>query len=166
MKSSSLGRFTKSSLKWISVLAVLTTLGACSSTQENKNAIVDSNTMLLIDKVNEIAPQAITGKFILTIKNTDVCGQNGNVCLNTQLDYRDQRAVTVVIPRGFVRAMTQMHGEHPEKFFENKRIEVRGAAKRQKIIFFHKNGEPSEKYYYQTHILPERPETIRVIPTV
>ena len=145
------------------VVLLLMLISACSST-EKPSGIVDSNTMLIIEKANEIAPQPIQGEFVLTIRNADTV--NRNVYLNTQSDYRDQRAVTVVIPSNYVRALTQMHGEHPQQYFNGKRIEVRGAAKRVKINFYSANGQESDKYYYQTHILLDRPEYIKVIPTV
>ena len=166
MISQNCAKHVKSTVKLAVTLATMHMLIGCSSTDEPRDGIVDSNTMLIIEKVNEIAPQAIKGEFVLVIKNTASCGPQGNVCLNTDYDYRDQRTVTVMIPRGFVRALTQMHGEHPEKYFLAKRIEIRGSAKREKIVFMNQDGTPSDKYYYQTHIIPERPETIRVIPTV
>ncbi|MFC4699047.1 hypothetical protein ACFO4O_02620 [Glaciecola siphonariae] len=159
-----LSKFMVSKRVCASVLALsLALLSGCSSTEE-KQGIQDTNTMLIIEKTAEMAPQSIEGEFILRIKNTATV--NRDVMLNTQKDYRDQRSVTVKIPRNFVLAMTQMHGEHPEKFFDNKRIRVRGTAKRQRIVFFDTNGQATDKYYYQTHIIPERPETIEVIPGI
>jgi len=113
-----------------------------------------------IHEANAQAPQAVPGRFALHVQSAG--RQDGNVYLNSELDYRDQRNLTVAIMPAAMGALARRCGQPPDQFFLGKNIVVDGAARREKIVFM-ANGMPSDKYYYQTHIVVERGDQIRLM---
>lgn len=113
-----------------------------------------------IHDANAKAPQAVPGRFVLHVRSAG--RQDGNVYLNSELDYRDQRNLTVAIMPAAIDALAQRYGQPPDAFFLGKNIVVDGAARREKIVFM-TNGMPSDKYYYQTHVVVERDDQIRLM---
>jgi hypothetical protein len=105
--------------------------------------------MNLIALTEESAPSGIEGTFQLPIKASGI--KSGIVYLNTEIDYRDRRNITVSLDPKLIEAFTTKYGIHPDSYFVNKTIEVSGEAKRLKIYFFSK-GKITKKYYFQTHI--------------
>ena len=95
------------------------------------------------------APRSVPGIFTMPVRATGKAGRR--VYLNSELDYRDQRNLTVNIDQRAARALAARFGAPPEEFFKGKAIEVRGAARRVTIGFF-ENGRPTGLYYYQTHV--------------
>ena len=95
------------------------------------------------------APRTVPGIFTLQVKATGKDKQR--VYLNSELDYRDQRNLTISIDPRTAKALTVKYGTPPEDFFKGKTIEVRGAARRVTIGFF-ENKRPTGLYYYQTHV--------------
>lgn len=126
------------------VLVMALLLSACSSTNSN---IAD--TMNLIALSEESAPNGVKGEFNFLIKA--VGKRRGTVFLNTELDYRDRRAVSIVLSPKVVSELTKQYASTPETYFTNKHITVKGEAKREQIYFYSK-GRITPKYYYQTHI--------------
>jgi hypothetical protein len=108
------------------------------------------------------APDAIEGEYVLKIKGAG--NQGPFVYLNTETDYRDQRAVTVAIHPRIVPMFTAKYGATPEEYFVGKSIIVTGPAKRIRINFT-SQGKPSGKYYYQTHIRVMDISQIKVVDT-
>ncbi|WP_293764322.1 hypothetical protein [uncultured Paraglaciecola sp.] len=127
-------------------------LAGCSATQPI--SLVDtthshSDTMEIIRSAAEFAPNGVKGEYILKVK---AAGNQGPfVYLNTELDYRDQRSVTVAIHPKLIPLFVAKYGTTPQKYLVDKSISVTGQAKRIKIDFT-SQGKPSGKYYYQTHI--------------
>ncbi len=123
-------------------------------------AVKDTQVMSLIAQTAERAPAGIDGEFVLNIKAT---GQQGpRVYLNTELDYRDRRNVTVVLTPEVARYFATTPKASPLEYFLNKRLRIKGTAK-QVTIWFFKDGERSEKYYYQTHINIDSHHQIEVL---
>ncbi|MFS1703977.1 hypothetical protein [Aestuariibacter sp. GS-14] len=137
-------------------LAVLLT--ACSATQVMLPKGT-SDTNQIISRA-EATPKGVQGEYVLQIKAAASQGQF--VYLNTELDYRDQRAVSVSIHPELVAQLTEKYGMSPEAFFLNKTIAVTGKAKRVKIGFS-SEGEESGKYFYQTRIRVMDMSQIKVI---
>ena len=106
----------------------------------------------------DAAPSGIPGTFEMDVVATGA--QNGMGFLNSQSDYRDQRNLTVAISPRLRTAMTEMLGEDPILFYKGKRIVVRGQARRVTVFFFGKDGERTNKYYYQTHVQLQAPNDI------
>lgn len=97
----------------------------------------------------DAAPDGVDGTFALHVQATGT--QGGRTYLNSELDYRDQRNLTVAITPEAARQLTQRLGEHPRVALKGKDILVRGAAVRTRIAFF-ANGRVTDKYYFQTHV--------------
>jgi len=134
------------------LIAFFLVLSGCSSTQPNQPQTINagySDTMEIIRSAAESAPKGVHGEYILRIKA--VGNQGSFIYLNTELDYRDQRSVSVAIHPRVVSAFVAKYGSEPQEYLVNKSISVTGKAKRSRIDFL-SQGRPSGKYYYQTHI--------------
>jgi len=110
----------------------------------------DTNVMEIIRQAAEAAPDGVKGEYTLKIK---AAGKSQNALyLNTEIDYRDPRNVSVAIhPRAF-KAFRKKYGKEAQDFFVGKKIKIQGEARRV-IIKVSPEGKPPYKYYYfQTHI--------------
>lgn len=95
------------------------------------------------------APADVDGTFAMKVQAT---GTQGNqTYLNSELDYRDQRNLTIAITPRAAQQLADRLGQHPSVALKGKDILVRGSAARTKIYFF-ANGRMTDKYYYQTHV--------------
>ena len=108
----------------------------------------------------DAAPRAVPGLFAIPVRATGQ--ERGRVYLNSELDYRDQRNLTISIDPGVAQALERRFGAPPQSFFKGKWIQVRGAAKRMTIGFFD-DGKPTGLYYYQTHVRVSHPDQITVV---
>ena len=145
-------------------LIIVVFVSGCSSLSKK-----ETNTMDLIEEVSLVAQKAnlvnqkdkgVEGEFVFIIK---AAGQQRNrVFLNTQLDYRDRRNITLALSKKVSKYIKKAHSQSPLDFFINKQVLVKGIANRVKIWFFSK-GIRTEKYYYQIHININDPEQIKVI---
>ena len=95
------------------------------------------------------APRSVDGVFAMRVQATGIQGQL--TYLNSELDYRDQRNLTVTITPDAARQLAERFGDHPRISLKDKNIRVRGSAIRTTIRFY-ANGKPARKYYYQTHV--------------
>ncbi|KPV96467.1 hypothetical protein AN214_01562 [Pseudoalteromonas sp. P1-9] len=139
------------------ILSLSLFLTACNSTTH-----VDvADTMDLIAQAEDNAPDGVEGTFKFLVKATG-SSRRGEVYLNTEHDYRDRRAVTIVLSPSVVPEFTKNYGKAPNAFFTGKVIEVTGEAKRE-IIDFVSNGKRTGKYYFQTHIRVSSLEQIKVL---
>ena len=132
-------------------------LGGCASTLPTTQY---SNTSTVIAAAAEVAPDGVTGEFVLPIKASGV--RRGQVFLNTQLDYRDQRSITVAIAPNVAVKLAEQHGQSPADFFINKDVRVLGTAKRVRINLYCQ-GRLMDTYYYQTHIEVTNPAQIELL---
>ncbi|MFT6898594.1 MAG: hypothetical protein ACJA13_003018 [Paraglaciecola sp.] len=142
----------KEILMKIVLLAFVLVLSGCAATSSDptsQKVIVYSDTMEIIRDAADLAPQGVTGEFVLEIKTTG--NQGPYVYLNTELDYRDQRCVTVAIHPNILPEFIAKYGAAPQEYFAGKSIVVKGQAQRARISF-NSEGKPTGKYYYQTHI--------------
>ncbi|MGY0800179.1 hypothetical protein ACW7G0_14165 [Lysobacter sp. A286] len=101
----------------------------------------------------------VKGVFSMTVKAT---GKTDRVHLNSELDYRDQRNLSIAVERRAAEELAIQLGEPPERALKGKQIIVTGTAKRTKIVFF-ADGKPTDKYYYQTHVAVTRASQIQVL---
>lgn len=95
------------------------------------------------------APRPVPGRF--TIRVTSTGRQDGNIYLNSEADYRDQRNLTVAIRAPAIGELAARYGMEADAYLVGKRVVVQGLARRVRIDFTH-NGQPTDKYYYQTHV--------------
>ncbi len=108
----------------------------------------------------DAAPRSVPGTFALLVRATGRGGRR--VYLNSELDYRDQRNVTVNIDPGAAAALERRFGAPADEFFRGKFIRVRGAARRVRIHFI-TDGRPTGLYYYQTHVAVGDADQITVV---
>jgi len=142
-------------MKYFILISTLV-LNACSLIP----SISISDTMSLIALTEENAPNGVRGTFKFQIKASGV--KRGEVFLNTEVDYRDRRAITIALAPGVVSEFTHRYGASPDTYFVDKYIEVSGEAKRIRIDFISR-GRMTNKYYYQTHINVTQLNQIRVL---
>jgi hypothetical protein len=101
----------------------------------------------------------VTGVFALTVKAT---GKTGRVHLNSEYDYRDQRNLSIALEPRASEELERIFGAPPEVALKGKRILVSGTAKRARIVFL-VDGKPTDKYYYQTHVVVTQASQIQVL---
>ena len=142
-------------MKYLILLSALF-LTACSST----SGVNIGDTMNLIAQSEDSAPNGVQGTFRFRIKASGI--RKGEVFLNTELDYRDRRAITILLSPNIISEFTKRYGSPPDVYFVGKQIEVKGEAKRAKIYFFSR-GRKTEKYYFQTHIKVSSVGQIKVL---
>lgn len=106
------------------------------------------------------APAGVEGTFAMKVQATGT--QSRQTYLNSELDYRDQRNLTIAITPRAARQLALRLGEDPLVGLKGKDILVRGAAVRTQIHFF-ANGRMTEKYYYQTHVNVTNADQITVL---
>ena len=125
-------------------------LASSTNIQSSQPTIEYSDTMEIIRSAAEAAPHKV-GEYILKIK---AIGKQGPfIFLNTELDYRDQRAVTIALHPQVISLFEEKCGRSLKEYFVDKSVKVLGEAQRIKINFMSRSGKPSGKYYYQTHIM-------------
>lgn len=111
----------------------------------------------------EAAPKPVAGVFGLRVRATG--WQNGVLYLNSETDYRDQRNLSVSIPPQVAAHLRQTYGVSDlESYFKGRRIAVDALAYRKQIWFVAENGAPTDKYYYQTHVMVEQANQLTVLP--
>jgi hypothetical protein len=96
------------------------------------------------------APAGVSGVFPLTVQATG--SQDGFIYLNSELDYRDQRNLSIALTAKAAQQLQAQLGSSPEVALKGHRIIVSGVAKRV-TIRLSQDGKPTDKYYYQTHVL-------------
>ena len=101
-------------------------------------------------KAADAAPAGIEGRFRVTIQSAGA--QNGHVYLDSERDYRDQRNLAVDLCPESLKSMKAKFGDDLEHELLGKELEITGIARRVKIVFL-ADGKPTDKYYYQTHLL-------------
>lgn len=146
-------------MKHLIAITILLLSGCSSSPKVTSNADITS-VMNLIALTEEKAPDGIKGTFQLSIKASGI--ERNIIYLNTELDYRDRRNITVAIHPRLISALTKKYGNSPDNYLIDKTIEVTGKAKRIKIYFF-SNGKRTKKYYFQTHISLKYLDQIKVL---
>jgi hypothetical protein len=109
----------------------------------------------------DAAPVAISGLFVMRVRAGG--RDRGRAFLNSELDYRDQRNLTIRIERQALARFEADLGMPPERFFLGKSIRVRGMARRERIDFIERGGRRTDLYYYQTQVEVSRPEQIEVV---
>jgi hypothetical protein len=97
----------------------------------------------------EAAPQGVEGVFAITVRA--VGSQGDRVYLNSELDYRDPRCLTIALTPTAATTLRDRLGPDLRAALIGREIRVRGRAER-KTIHFTANGVPTGKYYFQIHV--------------
>ena len=147
--------------KLIGIIFLIAMVVFCSPVYAAK----PSDVMQIISMVEEVHPKGIKGTFVLPIRASGVRetkqGKVGSL-LNTELDYRDRRNLTITISPKANKFLSDKYGSSPDKYFVNKTIEVIGTAKRV-VIWFYANEKRTKKYYHQIHIDVTHTDQIKVV---
>ncbi len=146
-------------MKYLIMLSILF-LSACGTTPEVALKSQSTDVIQLIEKAERRYPEGVRGTFQLPIKASGT--QRGMVYLNTDLDYRDPKNITVALFPATIDAFAETYGASPDSYFIDKTIEVTGKVERIKI-YTYKNGKRTKKYYFQTHIKVNSIEQIKVL---
>lgn len=102
----------------------------------------------------------LPGRFAFIVKGVGRDGER--IFLNSAADYRDPGTLTVVVTGPAARALTEQHGESPERRLIGKTIIADGVAMRVRINLLD-DGSPTG-FYFQTRVGVTRPEQIQVVP--
>lgn len=135
-----------------SVALVTALLGGCASIQPHLGSdsgskwIVPEQAVLLSARA---APEGVHGTFSMRVQSTG--SQKDRTYVNSELDYRDQRNLTVALTSRAAQQLGERLGADPLNALKGKDILVEGSAVRTKIYLL-VNGRATEKYYYQTHV--------------
>jgi hypothetical protein len=105
------------------------------------------------------SPSGTSGVFEFAVRAAGRA--NGIIYLNSELDYRDPRNLSVVITPAVAADLTRRFGRAPDAFLMRKAIAVRGTARKTRILFL-ANGRPTSKYYFQTHLRLRRADDLTV----
>jgi hypothetical protein len=133
----------------VMALSLLFSLFSCASMPKDSVLRSELTAQDAIELSEDAAPKMAPGTFSFLIRA--VGAQRQYVYLNTELDYRDRRNVSVVLLPEFQEAFLTKYGASAEVTLLNKRVTVSSFAKRMPI-FFYEDGKQTDKYYYQTHI--------------
>lgn len=105
------------------------------------------------------SPKGVTGVFAVTVQ---AGGRTDEVFLNSELDYRDPRNLSIALSPDVAAELELALGGAPEVVLQGRRILVSGTAQTVRIDFL-TAGRPTGKYYYQTHVRVDRASQIRVL---
>jgi hypothetical protein len=131
-------------------LALIGVLSGCASKKDANIAYDTISPIQAIEKAAEASPKGIRGFFELRVKAT---GKPKNIVfLNSELDYRDPRNISIAISPKVAESFMKKYGETPELFLKNKRIIVYGEVRKVKISFGCNGKRNKNQYYYQTHV--------------
>lgn len=128
---------------------VVSLAAGCASVPANTNATDWITPERAVQLAAAAAPAGYGGVFAVRVQAVGT--DNGNIYLNSESDYRDQRNLSVAITPSAAKELTARLGAPPNVALYGKRILVKGLASRV-TIYFSTNGKPSDKYYYQTHV--------------
>lgn len=146
-----------------SICAVLCLIILCSSGCATQRAALRGDALSPAEAINGAAAHpsmGVSGVFEMTVR---AIGQRrGEVFLNSELDYRDQRNLTIKMSEAVAAALADRLGAPLKEVLVGKRIRVRGTARRVQVLFLI-HDRPSGKYYYQTHVKVTDPVQIRVV---
>ena len=149
----------------ISLLFVLGLAGCISSDSDAPSSAVaperDAITPMQAVFAAAENPEGIAGTFQIEVRNAG--RQNNWLYLNSEEDYRDQRCLTIAIPTDVALLLKRRFGGDPAVLLKGAVIRVTGTATRTKILFL-SNGVPTDRYYYQTHVLLTNPSQLSVNP--
>jgi len=139
---------------------------ACSSVQaeDSGNSITPAEA---IARANNDPQYGVRGQFLMEVKA--IGRSEGYSYLNSEVDYRDQRCLTIAMPDDVAEKLERKFGI-PIKDLKGRKILIMGVAKRVRILFV-PEGESINRftsrreigkmqYYYQTQIRVSSPTQI------
>jgi len=143
----------------LAVVVMLALLSGCAAMQGSAER-TQASTMDIIAAAAAAAPEGVVGEYQLSIQAAGTDGRA--VYLNTELDYRDQRNITIAMSPAVAAALAGTDAASAQQYFVGKKLLAKGRARRMKIDFM-SQGKPTGLYYYQTHIRVKNPEQIKLL---
>lgn len=144
----------------LAAVVMLALLSGCAAMQGSAERTHQASTMDIIAAAAAAAPEGVVGEYQLSIQAAGTDGRA--VYLNTELDYRDQRNITIAMSPAVAAALAGADAASAQQYFVGKKLLVKGQARRMKIDFM-SQGKPTGLYYYQTHIRVKNPEQIKLL---
>lgn len=135
--------------KLILTLLIITVIASCGQKKPEISYISPYDAIHMAASAAEDKTK-VEGIFSLSIQA--VGNQGPNWYLNSELDYRDQRNLTISIAPQVVKELVNKHDKDMESIFKGKTIQVEGEAKRVKIAIYDEKRKKLKPYYYQTHV--------------
>lgn len=147
-------------MDWMKTFAVGCTLAltACASTSPETASRITS--VRAVELANAAAPDGVAGVFVMEVRGSEATPDV--TYLSSELDYRDQRNLAIVITRPAVEALEVSLGAPPADALRGRRILVDGIAERVQISFSYQ-GIPIGAYYYQTQLRVTDASQIRLV---
>ena len=142
-------------MRFLVAITIAVLVCACSSVPTNSKGWIEP--VDAIRAANDDPTHGVRGEFIITVKALD--SNPGRSYLNSEKDYRDQRNLTIRMPTSILPKLEQRLGVKFQDL-KNRRLVVLGVAKRNRINFVN-DGQPTGKYYYQTHVHVDSPTQIK-----
>jgi hypothetical protein len=127
----------------IIIITACTLFVGCANPRQSSSGISPAQAVLAA------AERPISGTFVLEVRGTG--RQDEWLYLNSEADYRDQRCLTIAIPKEVAADLQVKMAGDPESILKGKKIRVSGTARRV-TIWFYSNGMKSDKYYFQTQV--------------
>jgi hypothetical protein len=91
----------------------------------------------------------VEGLFEFEVKGA---GRRGDIVyLNSELDYRDEKCLTISIPGAIVGELEANLGGDLGLVLKGKTVRVRGMARRIQV-WFYANGRKTDRFYFQTQV--------------
>jgi hypothetical protein len=100
-------------MKYFLLLSLLV-LSACTTTPEVPSKSASTDVMRLIEQAAVNVSKGVKGTFEFSIKASGI--ERKIVYLNTELDYRDRRSITVALHPKTTAAFTKKYGAKPEEY--------------------------------------------------
>lgn len=120
-----------------------------------------SSPQQVIAMAADAAPQQVYATVALQVRA--VGSQDDITYLNSELDYRDQRNISIAISPSVRPQVEAIFGGVLARVATGKHIVVKGRAQRVTIRFIDSNGRPTNKYYYQTQVFVSDPAQVEII---
>lgn len=95
-------------------------------------------------------PFGVAGRFGFVVRATG--WSDGVLYLNSEIDYRDPRNLSVAVAPELARKLVEGLGDDGQRRLEGRTIIVTGRAKKARIDFTVDGKNPSGKYYFQTQV--------------
>ncbi|MCF7752355.1 hypothetical protein KQ945_16465 [Bacillus subtilis subsp. subtilis] len=143
-------------VRHFSILLLIAALGGCATfTAAPPHAAIDAADAVRAANIEPARP--VSGTFVMTVQA--IGEDNGRVFLNSERDYRNQNCLTVVLAPGVAEQVAAQLGVDVPGLMQ-RRLSVRGQARRVRIQFHDGQDRASSKYYYQTHLQVDAPGQI------
>ena len=130
-------------------------LSDCSYLESSGDVFISPLNAIQLTSESESNSQI--GEFQMQVKSID--NFQRMTFLNSELDSKDQRNLTIAIRPRAVQQLTKKYGDKLQEQLLNSEIKVSGEAKRQKIWVLHRNLNTGQ-YYYQTKVFVKSADQI------